>query len=126
VSSKTGKGFVREQSAKTLKPWRAAIKEAALLARGESASITGPVRLQVDFFVPRPPSVPEKKRRYPTVAPDLDKMVRAVGDALEEAGVFCNDGQIISLLATKRYATDNPELSPGAWIVVSEVELFYG
>jgi Holliday junction resolvase RusA-like endonuclease len=121
VSSKTGKGFVREQSAKTLKPWRDDVKQAALIARGEADTITGPVRVRVDFFVPRPASVSEKKRPYPTVAPDLDKMVRAVGDALKQAGIYKDDSQIVSLQAAKQYATDRIEFSPGAWIVVSEI-----
>ena len=121
MSSKTGKSFVREQSGKTLKPWREAIKEAALIARGESDTIEGPVMLHVDFYVPRPASVPHKKRPLPTVAPDLDKMVRAVGDALKQAGMYKDDSQIVALKATKHYASEKVEFSPGAWIVISQI-----
>jgi hypothetical protein len=138
VSSKTGKMFVREQSGKGLTDWRQDVKEAALLARGvkydvtpqadgvnevgaDIATFTGAVRLRVDFFHPRPASVPVKKRKHPTVAPDLDKEVRGVGDALKAAGVYKDDAQIIEIRASKRYVTDDPADSPGAWIVVSEV-----
>lgn len=139
VSSKTGKMFVREQSGKTLDKWRQDVKEAALVARGVKYDITpqadgvtevdamiptftGAVRLLVNFFQKRPASVPVKKRKYPTVAPDLDKMVRGVGDALKAAGVYSDDALICEIRATKRYVNpDDPADSPGAWIVVSEI-----
>lgn len=142
VSSKTGKMFVREQSGKTLDKWRQDVKEAALVARGvpdpnrhpgelakEGAydqtpipTFTGAVRLLVNFFQKRPASVPVRKRKHPIVAPDLDKMVRGVGDALKAAGVYKDDAQICEIRATKRYVNpDDPADSPGAWIVVSEI-----
>lgn len=131
VSSKTGKMFVREQSGKTLDKWRQDVKEAALVARGVQepgltqepiATFTGAVRLLVNFFQKRPASVPVKKRKHPIVAPDLDKMVRGVGDALKAAGVYRDDAQICEIRATKRYVDpDDPQDSPGAWIVVSEI-----
>jgi crossover junction endodeoxyribonuclease RusA len=121
VSSKTGKMFVREQSSKTLGSWRQDVKDAAILARGDIDTLTGPIRLTVNFLVPRPASVTPKKRPFPTVAPDLDKYVRGVGDALKQGGVYKDDAQIVVIQATKSYADDTPEGSPGAWIVISEV-----
>jgi len=121
VSSKTGKMFVREQSGKTLHPWRQDVKEAALMARGDQETLTAGVKLQITFFMPRPASVSVKKRPHPTVAPDLDKLVRGVGDALKQAGVYKDDAQVLGIQASKVYASDDRELSPGAWIVVSEI-----
>jgi len=133
VSSKTGKMFVREQSGKTLAPWREDVKQAALTARGVHGTeardgdpnvidtITGPVRVHIDFLMPRPASVTPARRPYPTVAPDLDKLIRGVGDALKAAGVYKDDAQIVSISATKHYATGTTESTPGAWIVISEV-----
>lgn len=122
-NSKTGKLFVREETGERLKDWRVAVKEAALQAReaGNVATMTGAVRLQVHFLMPRPASVSPKKRFYPIVAPDLDKLIRAVGDALKDAGVYKDDCVICSIEATKQYATDDLQNSPGAWIVVSEI-----
>jgi crossover junction endodeoxyribonuclease RusA len=132
VSSKSGKLFVREQSGKTLAPWREAVKRAALIARGvdpdvatleppEGAkpTITGPVVVTYDFFVPRPASVSATKRPYPSVAPDLDKYVRGAGDALREGGVYADDSQIVGIRATKRYADGDQDA--GAWITIAEV-----
>jgi Holliday junction resolvase RusA-like endonuclease len=120
VSSKTGKMFVREQSSKTLAPWRQDVKEAAVLARAGMDTMTGPLVLTVDFFMPRPPSVKPAKRPYPSVTPDLDKLIRGVGDALRQAGVYADDAQIVAIRAAKRYAGDSGE-GPGAWITISEV-----
>lgn len=122
-NSKTGKLFVREETGERLKTWRVAVTEAALQAReaGNVATMTGAVRLQVHFLMPRPASISPKKRPFPIVAPDLDKLVRAIGDALKEAGVYKDDCVIVSIEATKQYATDQVTSSPGAWIVVSEI-----
>jgi Holliday junction resolvase RusA-like endonuclease len=59
------------------------------------------VRLTVACYLPRPQALKAKARPHLT-APDLDKLVRAVGDAL--AGVvYRNDAQIVDLVALKRY-----------------------
>jgi crossover junction endodeoxyribonuclease RusA len=121
VSATTGKSFVYEQSSKTLKPWRTAIKEAALAARGDTPTKTGPIALSIILMMPRPASVSEKKRKWPSVRPDLDKMIRGVCDALKEAGIYKDDAQVVQINAEKRYATDDIQYSPGAWIVVAEI-----
>lgn len=135
VSSKTGKMFVREQSGKTLTEWRQDVKHAALTARGIDpetgqpnpgvsviATLDGPIRLAVTFYMPRPASVSVKRRPMPTVAPDLDKLVRGVGDALKAAGVYGDDAQICEIKASKVYGTDETMASPGAWIVISQMK----
>lgn len=134
VSSKTGKMFVREQSGKTLAPWRDSVKRAALTARGldpdtgvpladapQILTIEGAIRVSVRFYMPRPASVKIAKRPHPIVAPDLDKLVRGMGDALKQAGVYKDDAQICSINATKVYGTDEAQNSSGAWIVISEI-----
>lgn len=116
--------FVREQSGETLTSWRTDVKDAAVAARiahADAPTFTGAVKLTINFFVPRPPSVKPDKRPYPIVAPDLDKLVRGVGDALKQAGVYKDDSQVVGIQATKSYATDDRERSPGAWITVTEI-----
>jgi len=113
--------FVREQSSKTLTPWRQDVKAAAEIARAGSDTLTGPIVLTADLFMPRPASIPVKRRPYPTVMPDLDKLLRGIGDALRQAGVYKDDAQIVAIRATKQYADDSVERSPGAWITITEV-----
>lgn len=117
-SAKTGKLFVREEAGQALKDWRANVRECAIAARDGQDMMTGALRLTVVFFVPRPKSVSVSSRPLPTVAPDLDKMVRAVGDALKEAAVYKDDSQIIEIIAAKHYATEKADHAPGAWIKV--------
>jgi hypothetical protein len=131
--SKSGKAFLREQAGDGLTRWRKQIVLAAFEARGldeEGNEVPGvtpvptigkerPCRVQINFLTSRPAST---KRKFPSVQPDLDKMVRAVLDSLQQAGVFVNDGQVVSIQATKAYSTDDSaNNAPGAWIVISEI-----
>lgn len=122
-SSTTGKLFVREQGGKKLDQWRSDVKEAAQVARGDADTFAGAIDLRIDFYVNRPASVSAKKRPHPTVRPDLDKMVRGVCDALKAAGVYKDDSQVVRIVAAKRYAAESVDQSPGAWIVVSEINM---
>lgn len=62
-----------------------------------------PLKIHVHFFLSKPISV---KRDYPSVRPDIDNYLKAVLDAMNGI-VFKDDGQIITLAASKRYH-DNP------------------
>jgi crossover junction endodeoxyribonuclease RusA len=93
------------------KKWRNAVAFAALdLVTDDWELIDEPVELTVIFYLPRPKSVLD--RAYPAVMPDLDKLVRAVGDSLSGV-VYVDDSRIISLTAKKLYADDR---GPGAVI----------
>ena len=98
----------------TLKPWRAHVRQAAEAALDGRTGFTEATFLLVDFYLPRPKSV---FRLRPTVAPDLDKLVRAIGDALTDSGVLKDDSLVVSLRANKYYADDKP----GVRIVVGEL-----
>jgi len=115
----TGKVAQVESSAK-VKPWRMAVKYAALEAMpvwaGERILMTGAVVLEVTFRLPRPkghygtgrnvallkPSAPWR----PAGRPDLDKLLRSTFDALGEAGVWRDDAQVVRVIGAKFYATD--------------------
>ena len=60
----------------------------------------GAVSIMLRFAMLKPKSA---KREYPSVRPDLDKLSRAVLDALHGI-VFKDDGQVIRLTAEKYYA----------------------
>lgn len=111
-SKRVFNGRVVEASGEKLKRWRKAIAEACEAYKGENI-ILGPVCLEVDFYLPRPKTV---KRDFPIVPPDLDKLVRAVGDGIGQSGlIWGDDSQITSIQATKSYADNRP---PGAEIRV--------
>jgi crossover junction endodeoxyribonuclease RusA len=97
------------------KKWRNAVVFAALDLIGEDwTPIDEPVQLTVIFYLPRPKSV--LTRNFPAVMPDLDKLVRAVGDSLTDAGIIRDDSRIITITARKLYADDR---GPGAVIRVN-------
>lgn len=99
-----------------LATWRRTVALVSYQVRRQRVALAGPVRLQVAFVLPRPRLVPAHRLDRPCVKPDLDKLLRAVGDAL--TGVLLqDDGQIVALAATKHYAD---ELTPvGATITVT-------
>lgn len=96
-----------------LKPWRSEITRIARASGLDRPQMLGPVRLDVVFVFERPVSV---KRRLPAVAPDLDKLIRAIGDGITDAGVWKDDGQVIRIVAEKVYGD-----APGAHVSVSEM-----
>ena len=97
------------------KKWRNAVVFAALDLIGDDwTPIDEPVELTVIFYLPRPKSV--LTRTFPAVMPDLDKLVRAVGDSLTNAGIIIDDSRIITITAHKLYADDR---GPGAVIRVN-------
>jgi len=77
--------------------WRSSIGLAAV-AQG-SKKIEGPVAIALDFYMLKPRTV---KRDMPTVPPDLDKLIRAVLDALTGI-VYLDDAQVVEIAASKSY-----------------------
>lgn len=127
-------GVPRPQGSMTISPygrmhhkpellaWRRQVLSAALKAaqassdgwgtrvmRGTGSGYDGPVGIEVSFLLPAP-----KRRRWwlPAVKPDLDKLCRAVLDALSpKTGVrlLREDSRVVALHATKVYADPGEE-----------------
>lgn len=64
--------------------------------------LKGPLKIEFVFELSRPKSVPEKKRKYPIVKPDIDNLVKLYCDAMNGI-VYEDDTQICSLVASKYY-----------------------
>ena len=80
------------------------MKDSAILAIASDmiSFESGPVRVHVSFYLPKPKSAP--KRTIPHVKkPDIDKLMRAILDALKGV-VWTDDSQVTSISATKDYA----------------------
>lgn len=114
------------ESSKRTKPWRADVKAAALAAtRGHDLPLTDPVAVSVRFRFPRPASHYGTGRNAGRLKPsaplyamsarcgDLDKLCRAIGDALTDAGVLRDDRLIVAWHAVKVY-----EHPPGAQVEI--------
>jgi crossover junction endodeoxyribonuclease RusA len=110
------------ETSKFLPAWRKDVRlaaEHAVTVNGWAIA-SGPVELEVMFYLDRPSSVSTVKRPYPIVAPDTDKLLRAVGDSLSGV-VYEDDAQVIRVLAWKVYADTRV---PGAFIRVNELSQY--
>lgn len=110
------------ESSKFLPAWRNDVRlaaENAVTVNGW-ARVSGPVELEVMFYLDRPSSVSTVKRPYPVVPPDIDKLIRGVQDSLTGV-IYEDDAQIIRCLAWKVYADTRV---PGAFIRVNELSQY--
>ena len=86
----------------TAKEWQQLVAVSAQQYRPAGGPYEGAVAVLVRFFFLRPKSVSEKKRPHHIVKPDLDKLVRNIGDALKGV-IYAEDARIVSIAATKAY-----------------------
>lgn len=119
-----------EQS-RRVTPWRNRVSQAAANALvvkhalryggrpvGRPGPLRGPIRVDVVFTMHKPVGAPKRRRTYPAVSPDLDKIQRATFDALTDAKVWEDDGRVIQVTAIKAYPGEHPDALavPGARI----------
>jgi Holliday junction resolvase RusA-like endonuclease len=99
------------------KAWRKAIVQEAIATLPEDwQPIDEPCELIVNFYMPKPKTV---TRQLPSVSPDLDKLIRAVGDSLTDSGVVTDDSRIVRISARKLYAEG---IQAGATILVKTLD----
>lgn len=98
---------------KELTAWRETVVKA--LQAEDIDMITGPVRVSMQFTIPmlKTPThqLPITRSSY-----DLDKQVRAIGDALTIARVIEDDSRITDLMASKRYG-EQPGVTIHVWSI---------
>ncbi|MGQ4393735.1 RusA family crossover junction endodeoxyribonuclease [Streptomyces violaceoruber] len=120
-SRRTGKAIpLMRESSKKVKPWREAVTDAIVTAilRGEAQCLIGPVRADITFTMPKPVNAPKRRRTYPAVSPDLDKLERSTYDAITASQAWEDDGRVIESHSRKVYPGEHPEAldQPGAII----------
>lgn len=103
-----GRVVLVESSAK-VKPWRAAVVDAAVEAMNGRPPLDGALDVTITYRLLKPRTV---KRDFPTVTPDLDKLARSTHDALKTGGVVADDARFCRMTECKVYGT------PGADITV--------
>lgn len=108
-------GAATTEGTKGSKDWQIAVQQAAQ-HQCAGRFFDGPVRLAVVFYLPRPQSLPKKVVHH-TKKPDVDKLVRAVKDALKGV-LWRDDAQVIELVARKGYASTQPH----ARVIVDHAE----
>lgn len=111
-----GAGRPMIESSKAVAPWRADIRTHLTTAHAGNP-LDGAVHVHLEFVLPRPKSTPKRRTPPATTRPDLDKLVRAVLDAITSAGVWNDDSQVVRLDARKRLA--QLDEAPGCRIIVT-------
>lgn len=139
LNARTGRQVVRQvhHNAAQLEPWRGAVAAAARRAMGRRPMFTGPCMVGAVFTMPRPQSH-YRTGKFSAVlrgdAParpvahgknDLDKLLRAVFDALKTGGVWADDSLAAELgpRVAKVWCGEDPDAFtvPGALITVREL-----
>lgn len=114
---KTGKVVTLHDNTQT-KPWQSIVAAGARGACGYAGVWDGPVGVHFTAYLPRPRSVSVRKRPLPIVKPDLDKLERALLDALTGI-IYHDDAQVCSSTSSKQYATSCEAV--GVVVIVSRL-----
>lgn len=86
------------------RPWRDHVRDTILSHRTPTIPHESFVTVETTFYLPRPKTIPPSKRKQPTVKPDIDKLQRALYDAITETHIWHDDCQITDVTSHKRYA----------------------
>ncbi len=113
----TGKIVVTERygggSKNPVKVWRRAVALVVSSAvTGDPAD--GPIRMTLQFVMPRPKSTPKRTTPPAIRRPDVDKLSRSTLDAVQTGGAYTDDARVVDLRASTRLAEIGE--TPGAHI----------
>lgn len=112
VSATTGRAMMKPSNEKALKAWRKLVADTARAMRppwlrepadGSIYVALTFVRERGEDYLADGITLKRGARRFPHTAPDIDKLTRAMLDALTGIA-FTNDARVVTCLATKRYA----------------------
>lgn len=118
VSKSTGQAFIKNSS--VLMAWRSKVTSWAIEAQAEQMHtkrldfpLEGPIGVELLFYLARPKHhygtgknaavVKDSSPAKPASAPDIDKLTRAVFDALTDAKVWHDDGQVVWVRVVKMW-----------------------
>lgn len=103
----------RPKARAAFKAWRAQVAEqgakaladrGGVVVGGDQGAHGTPLYVSIAFTVPKPASKP-KYLRWSRVRPDVDKLARAVLDALDtDCGLIADDSRVAAMVVTKQYA----------------------
>jgi crossover junction endodeoxyribonuclease RusA len=96
-----------------LKQWRQLVAYAAQ-PHAAGGPLYGGVHVTLDFTLQRPKSLPKRTSQH-LKKPDIDKLARAILDALTGI-LFHDDSEVVRLEVTKRYAA--LDAAPGVRITI--------
>jgi Holliday junction resolvase RusA-like endonuclease len=125
--NRSAAGKTYHKNGATLTVWRQRIAAQFIADQTFAVRATFPLRVPLSlvahFTVDRPAS---NKDMYPQSqrSGDVDKYLRAVGDALTAGGVIADDSLLVDVWGRKRYVGHHQALDkPGVWVCLTEASL---
>ena len=125
ISKSTGRPIVVDKDMR-LPQWRAKVTSWVMDAMPQQPieyPLLGPIGIRVDFILARPKGhfgtgknagmLRAGAPKHPASMPDVDKLLRAIFDALTDAQVWRDDGQVVWVQATKHYVNGNDPVGVG-------------
>lgn len=112
------KAVLHSHASDDLKRWRAVVAE---MVAERVHPVIGPyVAVEALFQMPKPGTT--KYPEFPAGTPDLDKLQRAIGDALTASGIVEDDARIVRWHVDEVWAggRDSRSDEPGVWLTISE------
>lgn len=106
------------EASKHLHPWRNLVIDAVKEQAELTDKLEGPVSVVIEFRIPRPQK-PKHELPISRAAGDIDKLSRAILDALTIGGIIEDDSHVVHLTAFKRYS---PTM-PGVTVYIEPVEV---
>lgn len=106
------------ESSKQLPKWRKEVTKQAELQWLGKPPLDGPLLVRMVFTLPKPASAPKTRRTWPDKKPDGSKLLRAVEDALTDAGVWVDDARGVDIIASKRFPNEGLHALPQPGVVV--------
>lgn len=113
-----GNGIMVESS-KAVGPWRTVVAWHAAQA-WTATPLDGAVAVVYEFVMPRPSGTPKRSTPPAIKRPDIEKLARAVSDALSGI-VWRDDSQVVDMRLIKRLAELDEQ--PGMRVQVRAVEV---
>ena len=123
INPKTKRVIIVDDNSPALKTWRQDVTAAAIEARTEADPLDVPLKLRALFMIRRPQAhfgahgLKASAPRFSSSAPDLDKLLRALLDAITISGLWRDDARVSSISAAKVYS-DEPGVE--VWITVAQ------
>lgn len=111
----TGRAVAMATNTAAQREWRAYVRDLVVQAWNRGPH-DAPFAVDVEFVMPRRSGAPKSYTPEHTRRPDLDKLQRAIGDALTKV-VWTDDAKVIDWHTRKREA--NPGETPGARIRIA-------
>jgi Holliday junction resolvase RusA-like endonuclease len=103
VSCRNGYARVYLPSDHAVHGWKELIAQAAAEQIEKTGALEGALALSLDFMFPA--QTRRAEGTYRVKKPDLDNLVKAVMDALTDAGAWQDDAQVAEVTARKRFGT---------------------